>query len=332
MTEKENLLRAIRHQNPQWVPNAFKIMQTVCFLDPPVVERPIGAGTDDWGVKYLFNAAAEDGSYPFQGDYVLTDVTKWREQVRFPDVDTMDWSDIAEGWERKSIDLDAIDRENRLVIGLVRIGVFERLYLLMGMENALINYIAEPEAMAELAEAIADYRIALIKKFAQTVKLDMIWYSDDWGTQSSLFVSPEIWRQIIMPQTKRIYDCAKELGLMVCQHSCGRIEPIFADFVSMGPDIWNPCQPCNDLAALKKAFGDQICFFGGIDSQRIGRSDVTLEEVRAEVRLRIDQLAGVGGYIAAPSQTTVYKPEIMAAMFTEIDAYGKYPHVSSADL
>ena len=329
MTEKENLLRAIRHQNPEWVPNAFKIMQTVCFLDPPVVERPMGAGTDDWGVKYLFNAAEEDGSYPLQDEFVVTDITKWREQVRFPDVDAMDWTNIAEGWERKPIDLSTIDRENRLVVGMVRIGVFERLYLLMGMENALINYLEEPEEMAALAEAIADYRIRLIRKFAQTVKLDMIWYSDDWGTQTSLFISPESWRQIIMPQTKRIYDCAKELGLLFCQHSCGKIEAIFPDFVSMGPDIWNPCQPCNDLAELKRRFGDKICFFGGIDSQLLGKPDITIDEVRAEVRLRIDQLAGVDGFIAAPSQTTVYAPQVVGAMFAEIDAYGKYPHTPS---
>ncbi len=323
MTPKENLLRAIKHDNPEWVPNAMQDMGVVLFLDPPVVERPMTEGNDDWGVHYLFNAESEDGTYPASDGHTITDITKWREQIHIPDVSAMDWNDIAEGWGRTKIDLNSIDREKRIVTGLIRINIFERIYMLLGMENALVAYLTEPEEMLALAEAIADYKIALIKKFNEVVKLDMLWCTDDWGTQQNLFIPPHVWRKIIGSQTKRIYDCAKELGLIINQHSCGKIEAIFSDLVEMGADIWNGCQPCNDLAYLKKTYGDKMCFLGGIDSQLLGRPGVTADEIRVEVRKRIDEMAPGGGYIAGPSQLTVYNKEIMAVMMDEINTYGK---------
>jgi hypothetical protein len=62
-----------------------------------------------------------------------------------------------------------------------------------------------------------------------------------------------MWRQLVAPHTRRIYDAMKRRGIMINQHSCGKIEAIFEDLVEMGADIWNPCQPCNDLAALSSA-------------------------------------------------------------------------------
>ena len=93
----------------------------------------------------------------------------------------------------------------------------------------------------------------------------------------------------------------------------------------MGANIWNPCQPCNDLARLKKLYGDKIAFAGGIDSQFIlNRPGVTVAEVRAEVRRRIDEMAFGGGYIAAPSHSVPYSPEILGAMEDEIRSYGRF--------
>ena len=96
-----------------------------------------------------------------------------------------------------------------------------------------------------------------------------------------------------------------------------------ADLIEMGVDMWNPCQPCNDLARLKRAYGGKITFFGGIDSQFVlARPGVTVDEVRAEVRRRIDEMAAGGGYIAAPSQGLPYDSTVVAAMNDEINRYG----------
>ena len=127
-----------------------------------------------------------------------------------------------------------------------------------------------------------------------------------------------------MPHTKRIYDAMKRRNIIVNQHSCGRIESIFGEVVQMGADIWNPCQPCNDLVGLKREYGGKIAFCGGIDSQFVlDRPGATPLDVRQEVKRRIDDLSAGGGYIAQPSHQVPFEPELLEAMNDEIAVYGR---------
>ncbi len=317
MTAKENFLRTIFRDSPEWIPFG---MESEIYIGPPIIERPIKAGFDDWGVEYVFDEKAAGGTYPKINGHPIKDFTKWRKHIQIPDIDKIDWDLFA---SQKKI--NKIDREAHVISGFIEFGIFERTYLLLGLENALINYLTEPEEMLEISKVIADYKINLIKKFYSIVKPDIIWYGDDWGTQRKLFLPPDIWRKIIKPQTKRIYDAIKELGLIVNQHSCGKIEEVFEDIVEMGADIWNPCQPCNDLANLKKEYGDKITFCGGIDSQFVlHRPDVTTDEVRTEVRKRIDEMGKGGGYIAMPSHSVPFRKDVVDAMNDEISRYGRY--------
>jgi len=321
LTAKENLLRAIRHDHPQWVPNGM--MDAVAIIYPPVVERPWQARRDDFGVLWSLEDGAHGGTFPAHDGHTVRDLHAWREQVKFPDLDRMDW-------EKVRTEARAVNRDEKLLYGVIELGLFERSYLLLGMEEALVAYLTEPDLMTELVAALADYKIGVIERFDDAADLDMVWYGDDWGTQTNLFMPPDLWRRIIRPHTQRVYDCMKARGIIIDQHSCGKIEAVFGDLVEMGADIWNPCQPCNDLAALKKEFAGRICFCGGIDSQFIlDKPGVTPAEVRAEVRKRIDQLSAGGGYIANPSHGVPYKQELLDAMNDEIAVYGKAVYAAS---
>ena len=314
VTPRENLLRVIRHDSPEWVPNG---MEAVVRVGPPVVERPERAGRDAFGVAWSYEADAQGGTFPTPGGHTITDLALWREQIPLPNLDEVDWAPVR-------AQVDAVDRESNLISGFVEMGLFERVYLLLGMEEALMFFLTDPEEMASLVAAIADYKIDLISRFHAAVTLDMVWYGDDWGTQSNLFLPPETWRQTIKPHLQRIYDSMKERNILINQHSCGRIEHVFSDIVEMGADIWNPCQPCNNLAGLKRRFGGRIAFCGGIDSQFVlDRPGVTPDEVRAEVRRRIDDLAAGGGYIAAPSHSVPYDQTLIDAMDDEIAVHGR---------
>ncbi|HML48564.1 MAG TPA: uroporphyrinogen decarboxylase family protein, partial [Clostridia bacterium] len=173
--------------------------------------------------------------------------------------------------------------------------------------------------------ALADYKIALIDRYHRAARLDVIWYGDDWGTQSSLFLPPPVWRSLIRPETQRIYQCMQERGILINQHSCGKVDALLPDMIEMGASLWNPCQPCNDLAGLKRLYGDSLCFVGGIDSQFVlGRPGVTPEEVTLEVKRRICEMGQGGGYIAAPSHSVPYDPALLEAMNRAIAQYGAY--------
>ena len=314
LTPKENLLRTIRHEDPEWVPNG---LESVLSILSPVVERSPGPGYDAFGVHWSLDDTARGGTYPARGGHTIHDLSRWREQITVPDVDHIDWCGV-------QARVQEIDRDECLVAGFVETGLFERSCLLLGMKEALMAYVTEPESMEELLAAIADYKVRLIDRFDEVADLDMMWYGDDWGTQEGLFMRPDVWRRVVKPHTRRIYDCMKERGILIDQHSCGKIEAVFGDIVDMGADIFDPCQPCNDLAALKRQYAGQICFYGGIDSQFVlDRPGATPEEVRAEVRRRIDEMAYGGGYIAGPSQSLPYDEGLLDAMNDEIDRHGR---------
>lgn len=316
MTGKENMLNTILHGSPEWVPNG---MEAVVTLPSPVVERPALAGPDAFGVLWAYDAAAEGGTYPAHGGEVLKSLSTWREELKLPDLDGVDWSALRARSE-------AVDREANLVMGFVEMGLFERSYLLLGMEEALVSYLEETEEMRALLHALADYKIELIERYVESCHPDIIWYGDDWGTQRNLFLPEDIWRATIGPETRRIYDLMRRLGVLVNQHSCGKVDSIFGDIVEMGAAMFNPCQPCNDLARLKREYGDSICFVGGIDSQHVlDRPGVTPNDVDEEVKRRMLELAGRNGYIAAPSHAVPYDDVILAAMNDAIRRYGRYP-------
>ena len=314
MTKKENLLRAIGHREPQWVPNG---MESVITIGSPVVERPDAAALDAFGVSWSLETGAEGGTFPTPKGNPISDLTLWREQLVVPDLDAIDWEPVRQQAAQ-------VDRREFLVGGFVEMGLFERSYLLLGMDEALVAYLTQTSEMADLISAIADYKIALIETFDDAIGMDILWYGDDWGTQSDLFLPPDIWRMTIMPHTQRIYECLKQRDIIINQHSCGRIEKIFPDLIRMGADVWNPCQPCNDLAGLKKEYGERIAFCGGIDSQFVlAKPGVTADEVRGEVRRRIDEMAAGGGYVAGPSHSVPYDQVLIDAMNDEIAVYGR---------
>jgi hypothetical protein len=321
LNAKENMLAAIRRDKPERVPDG---MEAVITLRPPVIERPGAAGCDCFGVKWDYEELGEGGSYPAADGALFRDPDKWRETLVIPDPAAFDWSAV-------SAKAKETDRGQFLVQGFIEMGLWERMWLLFGMEEALVRCVSHPGEMSRLACMLADYKIKLLEIFDDTASLDMIWYGDDWGTQAGLFMPPDLWRRIIRPGTERFYQAAKKRGILVNQHSCGKIEEIFSDITEMGADIWNPCQPCNDLARLKKDFGDRITFSGGIDSQFVlARPGVTPSEVRAEVRRRISEMGSGGGYIATPSHGVPYDPEITRAMHEAIKEFGAYPPASWA--
>ena len=123
MTPKENMLRVLRHDNPQWVPLG---MEGIFQIKSPAVERPECTGLDAFGVHWTFEAAAEGGTYPTIGGNPIKDIRRWRKQITIPDVSKIDWSCI-------EAQAASVDRDSYLVSGFVEAGLFERSYMLLGM-------------------------------------------------------------------------------------------------------------------------------------------------------------------------------------------------------
>jgi hypothetical protein len=262
---------------------------------------------DLWGVKWGISDY-EDRRRPcvIPGFDVITDIEKWKEQIVLPDIscDKYDYEKAAE-------EASKIDRSERLVCLACSGGIFERLHFLLGFENCLANLLLEPERTGELMDAIADIKIALIKKTYEAARFDAIFYHDDWGSKHSLFFRPETWRNLIKPRHKRVVDAVKSLGdgkVIFIHHSDTYLEPLIPDMIELGIDVWQGCIPQNDIVGLQKKYRGKIAFMGGIDIAKIDRSDFDEAEIRSEVRRAIDTYAPHGGFIpGVPSGAALYE-------------------------
>ena len=134
-------------------------------------------------------------------------------------------------------------------------------------------------------------------------EIDGFHFGDDWGQQSGLIMGPELLRKFIKPRMARMYEKVKAKGKFVSQHSCGDIHEIFPDLIEIGLDVYQTFQPeIYDIKRIKEEYGQHLCFWGGISTQRL-LPYATPEEVRKTVSETLKILGKNGGYIAGPTHS-----------------------------
>ncbi|WP_095173368.1 MULTISPECIES: uroporphyrinogen decarboxylase family protein [Blautia] len=297
MSRKDDLLKVwTEHSNIGYIPCVFTDAN---FLRHPecVNERPEGHDGYDWfGVHWTYqpetNSPMVSPGYP----PIITDITKWEEQVKFPDLSVYDWETSARE-ETKDW-----DRENKYSEVMIINGCFERSHHLLGFEEALIAMYEEPEAYQALLDRIADYKCELIGIVAKYYKPDIIMMHDDYGANDRMLMSPDTWRQFIKGPLSRLVDTAHKSGMIYEHHSCGHIEPIIGDMIEIGIDALNPLQrPCNDIEKIKKEYGGKITLVGGFSSQTvIENPNSTIEDITSDIDYAYQTLAPGGGYVSFP--------------------------------
>jgi uroporphyrinogen decarboxylase len=161
--------------------------------------------------------------------------------------------------------------------------------------------------------------------------VDIIKIGDDLGTQTSLLISPKMYREILKPIHADYIAFIKErTSAKVFFHTDGDVFPLIEDFIEIGVDILNPIQTSAgsmaDLPGLKKRFGSEIVFCGAVDTHQI-LPHGTPEQVREEVRRVIETLGPGGGYMVSSVHTIMndVPPENIVAMVEAVEEFGKYP-------
>jgi len=210
---------------------------------------------------------------------------------------------------------------------------FERAHAMQGMEPFLLNMAMDPDFTRAMLEKIADYCKQLMGRFLEELgeNVDIIKIGDDLGTQNSLLISPQMYRDIIKPVHADFINFIKSrTRAKIFFHSCGDVMPLIGDFIEIGVDILNPIQTStgsmSDLPSLKKRFGKNIVFCGGIDTHRILNFG-SVEDVRQEVRRVMQILGPGGGCMIGPVHTVMndVPPENVLAMVDAVEEFGHYP-------
>ncbi len=203
----------------------------------------------------------------------------------------------------------------RFVIATLAFTLFERAWSLAGMEEVLMAMAEGSTFVDELFDGILAFDLEVVRR-ALAFDVDGVRFGDDWGQQQGLIMGPALWRRYIKPRIARLYGMVKAAGKRVFIHCCGKVDEIFPDLIECGVDVFNPFQPeVMDVEAVKKEYGEDMTFFGGISTQRtLPYGEVS--EVKKEVRRLIGKIGKNGGYIAAPAHDVPRdaKPENVAAM------------------
>jgi len=203
------------------------------------------------------------------------------------------------------------------------------------MDRFLLNTAVEPEFAAALLRKIGGLCDRLMGHVLDAVgdDIDIIKIGDDLGMQQSLLMSPATYRSMLKPiHAASIAAIRRRTSAKVFFHTDGDVFPLLDDLVEIGVDILNPIQTSAgqmaDLAILKRRYGDVLTFCGGIDTQRI-LPHGTPDEVRAEVRRVIGELAPGGGYLLASVHTIMddVPAANILAMVDAAETYGTYPLV-----
>jgi uroporphyrinogen decarboxylase len=172
---------------------------------------------------------------------------------------------------------------------------FERPWMIRGMENLLMDYVADPENVHRMHAALCDLYCGYLRCAAREIRPDGFWTSDDLGHQTQPMMSPEMFDDLILPYYKRVSYVLKESNVHFWLHSCGNNTPLLPSLIEGGVDVFHPVQKGTmDEVAVAKEFGDKICFLSGIDVQHI-LQEQDPPSVREEVRHLIDTFDQHGG-------------------------------------
>ena len=189
---------------------------------------------------------------------------------------------------------------------IVQLGMmfWERTWLMRGMQDIMMDFYLNPGFVAELLDGLEGVCTALIDRLLRDYgeQIDAIGFSEDYGTEKSLLISPEKWRQFIKPRLARMCERIRAGGKAVYIHSCGHVRPLIPELVEIGANILQPLQPeANDIFEIKREFGKDLCLMGGISTQRTLPFG-SVQDVKREVEACLRHMAVGGGYVMAPAK------------------------------
>lgn len=308
MTPRERVLAALDHREPDRVPHNLR----------PAAEHvgalQAAAGAVDFAehfgheVRYVYLAMPE----------------------RPNDVPEAEWAPRPTDQDIAAVaaSTKALHERDLAVCGGYACGVFEQAKHWIGDVATLVGPYEDPQGFANLLDRITEWKASVYGAYA-AAGTDIVWMGDDLGTQRSLVMSPQQYRDWYRPRHRELVEHIRSRSpkAKIAFHCCGHVTPLIADLIETGIDVLEAVQAeAMDIAYLKREFGHDIAFWGGVGAQSV-LARTTPEQVKAGVRETLRIMAPGGGYIAAPCHTLTDEVswESVLAFHEAVQAYGRYP-------
>jgi uroporphyrinogen decarboxylase len=218
--------------------------------------------------------------------------------------------------------------EQLMLGGAHRDTLWEKAYMLVGMENMMLYFRSAPDYAREVLHRIMDFQMGMAQHYLK-VGVHFIQLGDDLGTQIGPLLGPRIVREFLVPEYRRLFALYKAHNVLIGFHSCGNLggarpDSLLHTFMDLGVDLLNTIQAtANDLDTVRAVTQGRMALRGGVSSGVI--MDGPVERIQAEVRRRLWQLGRNGGYICCPDQGMPFPPAHEQAVAGAVDKYGIYP-------
>jgi len=323
LTAKQNMQEAIRGGSPERFVNQYEAV--MLMFHPYIIHSNalLQKGQTDivnaWGVTNSFPENTP-GVFPIHtpDKIVVKDIEHWRDYVHAP---SLKFSN--EEWDMFKTQYDAVDGTQAYKATFVAPGLFEQTHHLCEISNALMYYITNPDEMHDLINYITDWELELAEGICTHLKPDAVFHHDDWGSENSTFISPDMFAEFFLESYKKIYGYYHDHGVeLVIHHSDSYAATLVPYMIEMGIDVWQGCMKSNNVPELIKKYGGKISFMGGIDNKLVDFPGWTQEDCRTAVRNACDS-CGSKYYIPCITQGgpgSVF-PDVYAALTEEIDKY-----------
>ena len=220
------------------------------------------------------------------------------------------------------------------VVANLNCSFFLRCFELRGWSNFYADLAANREFAEALMDRYLDIRLRIAELAMEEIGdyIDIVMVtSDDLGMIDRPLISPAMYRELVKPRQKKTFDFFKaRTDAKLFYHCDGAVRPLIPDFIELGVDALNPIQlnatGMGDTKALKADFGEKLTFWGAIDTHHVLPTG-TPEDVRAEVKQRMIDLAPGGGYVVCSVHhiQPEVPPENVVAMFDSAYELGRYP-------
>ena len=248
------------------------------------------------------------------------------EAFKLPDI-----SDQELAWLRSEAQR-LFETTNKAIMGHFGGNILEAAQSLRAWDRFMMDMALEPKLAQALAQKLADHYVTNLPRYLDAVGdyIQIIQMGDDLGTQNGPQMSPKMYRQIIKPAHRQVYEYVKtHSDLYIFLHTCGSIYRLIPDLIEVGVDILNPVQISAaemDPARLKREFGQDVVFWGGGANTQHVLPSATPEEVRQHVRELIEIFAPGGGYVFCQVHNIQANvpPENVVAMFETALEFGHY--------
>ncbi len=280
----------------------------------------------------------EDGTWLNEFGMRMKEGDIYVEVVQYPlahvesvsDIDAYEWPDPLEASRYTDAEhYIKTYRDEYLVIGDIEVTVLSLAQQLVGMEKLLLDMAMEEEYVEPLFARCADFQTKIGLELIRR-GVDAIWLGDDFGSQTSLLFSPDMFRRMLKPHYAKMLKTFKEANadVITILHSDGAVKALLPDIREMGIEVFNPVQPDvpgHTPEEIKNEFGDTFVFWGAIDQQHLLPLG-TDEDVAADIKNKIDVLGRGGGYMIAPAHILQpdVSPERVEFFIKTCKKYGSY--------